>query len=228
MHNKPFAPTNRAAETAKTDAALAQRIQAGDEAAFEQLFARYGDALARHIEALVRDAAAAQDLLQETFLRVWTRAEQWSGQGSFKAWLYRIATNLAFNHLRALRRHPAQPLLAEEERPADEWSEEAELYAPGWLIDSSTLGPDRSLEQSEERARIHHAIDGLPIEKREVFRLVHEMELSIRDTANRLGIPEGTVKSRLHYAQKKLSSALQSRTRSGPHAMDTDLEDPHD
>ena len=59
---------------------------------------------------LVRDEPAAEDLLQETFLRVWTRAGQWNGQGTFKGWLFRIATNLALNHLRTRRRRPEQPL----------------------------------------------------------------------------------------------------------------------
>jgi RNA polymerase sigma-70 factor (ECF subfamily) len=192
-----------------TDDELAVRIQARDAEALELLYQRYETALRRHVAAMVSDETAAQDLVQETFLRAWTHAEQWNGEGHFKGWLYRIATNLALNHLRALRRHPAQPLVGEEERPADEWSEEVELYAPGWLVDTSALGPDAALEQTEQRSRLRRAIQGLPVEKREVFRLVHEMELSIRDTAGRLGIPEGTVKSRLHYAQKRFSQAWQ-------------------
>jgi len=189
------------------DNEVAHRIQARDEAAFELVYARYNESLARHVFAIVRSeveaGAVAQDLVQETFLRVWIRAEQWSGQGSFKSWLYRIATNLALNHLRAARRHPAQPFTGEDDGPWDEWSEEQETLAPGWLVDTSTLGPHAALEQAEERARLSRTIEGLPEEKREVFRLVHEMELSIRDTAGRLGIPEGTVKSRLHYAEKR-------------------------
>lgn len=113
------------------DNELAHRIQARDEAAFELLFTRYNESLARHVCAIVRSEAEAdaiaQDLVQETFLRVWTRAEQWSGQGSFKSWLYRIATNLAINHLRATRRHPALPFAREEYRPSDEWAEEQEI-----------------------------------------------------------------------------------------------------
>ncbi len=207
MINQPF----------PSDEDLACRIQARDEAAFELLFERYGEALARHLGGMVRGEwsaeEATQDLVQETFLRVWTRAEQWNGKGSFKGWLYRIATNLALNHLRSLRRHPAQPLPGEDEGPWDEWSEEEDTQAPGWLVDAASYaevapGPDAALEQSEERDRLYRAINGLPEEKREVFRLVQEMELSIRDAAGRLGIPEGTVKSRLHYAQKKLSETL--------------------
>ncbi len=190
---------------------VARQIQARDEAAFEALYTRYHEALARHVGSIIRcdieAGSITQDLVQETFLRVWTHADQWGGQGSFRSWMYRIATNLALNHLRALRRHPSLPFAAEESAPRDEWSEEEETLAPGWLVDTSTLGPDAALEQAEERARLNRAIAGLPEEKREVFRLVHEMELSIRDTAGRLGIPEGTVKSRLHYAEQRFSQA---------------------
>jgi RNA polymerase sigma-70 factor (ECF subfamily) len=197
------------------DIELAGRVQAQDEDAFEALYERYQAPLLRHLCSLVRSQPAAQDLLQETFLRMWTHAEQWSGQGSFKAWLYRIATNLAFNHLRTLRRHPADPLPCDDEGAWDEWSEE-ETAAPGWLVDTSTLGPQAALEEAEKGAQVRQAIDMLPEEKREVFRLVHEMELSIRDAAGRLGIPEGTVKSRLHYAQKQLTQAWRN--------LDTDQE----
>jgi RNA polymerase sigma factor (sigma-70 family) len=196
MHNNPLLSEDE----------LAHGIRAHDEAAFEQLFASCAEALTRHLAGMLREEAAAddviQDLIQETFLRVWTRAEQWNGMGSIKAWLYRIATNLALNHLRSMRRHPLNPLPGE-----DEWSEDEDTHAPGWLVDSTTMGPDAVAEQSEQHHRLRQMINGLSEEKREVFRMVHEMELSIRDAANQLGIPEGTVKSRLHYAQKILAEA---------------------
>jgi RNA polymerase sigma-70 factor (ECF subfamily) len=195
-----------------SDAEIASRIQARDAAAFELLYQRYQEAIYRHLMGIVRQEAAAQDLSQEVFLRVWTRAEQWSGQGAFKGWLYRIATNLALNYLRDQRRRPAEPLRAEESSAWDEWSSEEELPAPGWLVDTLTPGPDAALEQAEQRAWIQSAVETLAEQKREVFRLVHEMELSIRDTAGRLGIPEGTVKSRLHYAEKQFEQAWQTLT----------------
>ena len=63
-----------------------------------------------HIARIVREPAATEDLVQEVFLRVWTRAEQWQGSGTVKGWLYRIATNLSLNHLRSVKRRPQQPL----------------------------------------------------------------------------------------------------------------------
>jgi RNA polymerase sigma-70 factor, ECF subfamily len=192
-----------------SDAALMARVQDQDSAAFALLYERYSGAILRRLENILRSEAAAQDLLQEVFLRVWLRAEQWTGQGSLKGWLYRIVTNLAFNHLRTLRRHPEQPLVMPDESAWDEWAEEEEPAVPGWLVDQSAAGPVGELERSERSAHLRGLIEALPEEKREVFRLVQEMELTIRDAAGRLGIPEGTVKSRLHYAQKKLSQEWQ-------------------
>ena len=148
-------------------------------------------------------------MLQETYLRVWLHADQWNGQGVFSAWLQRIAANLAFNWLRSIRRRPEQPLVMPDEAVWDEWSDDSEPIAPGWVVDAMTLGPQEAVEASERAARLAGLIDALPAEKREVFRLVHEMELSIRDTADRLGLPEGTVKSRLHYAGKRLRQEWQ-------------------
>src|SRR5512136_1091780 len=136
----------------------------------------------RHLLHIVRDESTAQDLVQEVFLRVWTRAEQWNESGPFKAWLYRIATNLALNHLRSVRRRREQPLDA----PQEQTEGEDESLAPAWLLDAATLGPDASLELAEEWEQFRRLVEGLPEEKRQVFRLVHQMEMSLRDAADEL------------------------------------------
>jgi RNA polymerase sigma-70 factor (ECF subfamily) len=186
------------------DAALVRAVQAGDAGAFEALLARYRGGVDRHLLAMVRDPGAAGDLGQDVFLRVWTRAEQWDGRGSFRSWLFRIATNLALNHLRSVRRRRECPL----EPLADPRDEDEECPVPSWLIDAAALGPEAALERAEERARLERLVDELPEEKREVFRLVHEAELELREAAAALGIPEGTAKSRLHYARKQLARGL--------------------
>jgi len=183
-----------------SDQVLIGRILERDAHAFETLFERYGEMIRRHLACFVRDDAAAQDLVQEVFLRVWTRAEQWNDLGPFKAWLYRIATNLALNHLRSLRRRREQPL-----NVPDDWTDDEEITVPAWMIDASAPGPDTVLELAERRERLWRLVGRLPEEKREVFRLVHEMELSMRDAADELDIPEGTVKSRLYYAKRRLA-----------------------
>ena len=183
-----------------SDSDLVKLILERDAHAFETLFERYGEVIRRHVLRITRDDAAAQDLVQEAFLRVWTRAAQWDGRGSFKAWLYRIATNLALNHLRTVRRRRELPL-----DTGDDWDEDEGDLVPAWMIDDAAPGPDAALEMAEEREQFRRLVRALPDEKRAVFRLVHEMEMTIRDAADELGIPEGTAKSRLHYAKKRLA-----------------------
>ena len=185
-----------------TDRDLAAALVARDERAFEELYALYGEGILRHVSCLVR-TDAAQDLAQEAFLRAWQRAEQYDGRGTFKAWLYRIATNLALNHLRTVRRRREQPLYA------DEGLEAGEEDVPAWMFDDGALGPDAALERSERLALVRRLLDGLAEGKRELLRLVHEYEMSVRDAADELGIPEGTAKSRLYYARKQLAQQWQ-------------------
>jgi RNA polymerase sigma-70 factor (ECF subfamily) len=174
-----------------------------DEAAFETLTSRYRGPLLRHLISTVRDGAAADDLLQETLLRVWTRADQWDGRGAVKAWLFRIATNLALNHLRTVRRRKEQPL--EATGAADPFAEADELPAPEWLTDRVTPGPDALAERADRAARLRRLVERLPDDKREALRLVYDAEMDVRGAADTLGIPEGTVKSRLHYARRRLA-----------------------
>jgi RNA polymerase sigma-70 factor, ECF subfamily len=190
-----------------SDSDLVERVMSQNEEAFERLYERYYEAIFHHLNGITQDKVAAQDLAQDTLLLVWTRASQWQGKGRFKAWLYRAATNLALNYLRAQRRHPAQPLVDEDEARWDDFREEYTVTPPGWLEDRALPGPGERFEQSEQNERIRLAAQALSYDKREVFRLVHEMELSIRDTAARLGIPEGTVKSRLYHANKQFNQA---------------------
>ncbi len=185
-----------------SDAQLVQRIGRRDAAAFESLYARHRAAIRRHLQRIVRDADAADDLTQETFLRVWTRAEQWDGRGGCAGWLLRIATNLALNSIRARRRRREVPL----EAPPS--SREAEEEAPpGWLVDAAALGPEDYCLREERLRLLRRLIHALPDDKRAVVRLAHESEMEMQDIAARLGVPEGTVKSRLHYARKALREA---------------------
>lgn len=189
-----------------SDQTLIESIQNQQGWAFEALFERYEGAVRRHLSNIVVDEPAAEDLLQETFLRVWTHAGQWRGQGSVKGWLFRIATNLALNHLRTRRRRPEQPL----ELPDTMMDDDDLPDTPAWLVDTASLGPEAVVEQVEQGARLQQIIRDLPDEKRELLRLVHQMELSLREAADELGIPEGTAKSRLYYARAQVKNGLQA------------------
>jgi RNA polymerase sigma-70 factor, ECF subfamily len=78
---------------------------------------------------------------------------------------------------------------------------------PSWMVDHSLPSPDVILEHSERNELLQQLVEGLPTEKRVVFRLVYENEMATRQVAQTLGIPEGTVKSRLHYATRRLAQA---------------------
>jgi RNA polymerase sigma-70 factor, ECF subfamily len=184
-----------------TDAELMARICRRDTGAFEVLSLRYRESIYRRILALIHDAYAAEDIVQEVFLRIWTHAEQWHGGGTLHAWLSRIATNLALNYLRTVQRRRQQAL----EIPADPLDEDDESSVPSWMVDHTQPGPDVVLEQGERSRLFQQLVNGLPVEKREVLHLVHDADLSTRQVADMLGIPEGTVKSRLHYATQRLA-----------------------
>ena len=189
-----------------SDQDLIERIQGRDADAFDTLFARYRESVRRHLVRTVRDEGAAEDLLQEVFLRVWMCAEQWDGRGAVKAWLFQIATNQALNHLRAVQRRRQCPLDEMAVNAAsDEADEEDDSLMPAWMIDSASLGPEALLERAEQHELLWRLVDALPDEKRAVVHLVYESEMELRDVASTLGVPEGTVKSRLHYAMKRLA-----------------------
>jgi RNA polymerase sigma-70 factor, ECF subfamily len=185
----------------ETDLSLVRGVIRREEDAFSRLYDRYRGLVTAHLIQIVRDPGASDDLTQETFLRVWHRAGQWSGEGSFRSWLLRIATNLALNHLRSVKRRREQPIVPLRP-PEDE--DEDESPVPAWMVDASSQRPDEALERTEQRRLLKRFVEGLSEEKQEVFRMVHDEEMETREVAERLGIPEGTVKSRVHHARKKI------------------------
>lgn len=179
----------------ESDRALVERICRRDSQAFDVLMQRYGAQVKAHLLRMVRDGAAADDLTQELSLRLWQRAWQWNGTGPVRGWLMRMATNLALNHLRSVRRKREQPLV-----PVDDSAEEDEQdLVPGWMIDNSTLGPAEVVELAEQKELLRGLMDALPEGKRQVLQMVHEHDMDLTEVAVALGIPVGTVKSRLHY-----------------------------
>jgi len=185
-----------------SDANLIARILDRDTDAFDMLYARYGEKIRLRLLRIVREESVAQDLAQEVFLRVWTRVEQWRGEGVFAGWLNRMATNLALNHLRSIRRRREHSL--EIPKETYDWDDEEGIQVPGWMIDTVTLGADEMVVLQEQHEMIQNLLECLPEEQQEVIRLVVDAQVDIQSAADTLGIPEGTVKSRLYYAKKRL------------------------
>ena len=182
-----------------TDTQLADEVADLDASSFETLFQRYCGDVRLQVGRIVRDAAAVDDVVQEIFLLVWERAGQWRAEGEFRSWLMRIATNTALTHLRKVQRRREQRL----EFSLDEAEEQG--TAPEWLLESALPGPDAQVERAEERRLVRRLVDELPEDKREAIRLFYDAQMDVREAAERLGVPEGTVKSRLYHGRRQLA-----------------------
>ena len=179
--------------TALTDEQLMSRVGEGqDEKAFNELYSRHARRLMGFfLRAFRYDEDEAADACQETFLKVWQAAEQFNPTSAFRPWLYTIAYNLCrsrFRHSEQVERYRAEQLAT----TADEYTDTCELQ-----LDNATL----------QRA-LFAVLETLPQESRTLFALRFEEELSIAQVAQILGIPEGTVKSRLHRLLNLLKQQL--------------------
>lgn len=185
----------------KSDEELVRGVIDGRQEDFGALFERYRADVQRHLQRIHRRHEDAADVTQEVFLRLWHRAGQWKGDGPLLAWLLRIATNLALNHLRSVRRRRELPLQPVSGLEADE----DDSRVPEWMIDASTLPPDEVLALAERRRLLRGLVTRLPEDRRKVIRLVYDGHMNTRQAAAELGIPEGTVKSRIHHARREIA-----------------------
>jgi RNA polymerase sigma-70 factor (ECF subfamily) len=166
---------------------LLERFARGEPDAFEDLFRQYQGRVFAWIVRIVRDRGVAEDLTIETFWRIYRSRHRFRPDGNFTAWAYRIATNLALNHLR--RRHSH----IEVELPED-------LAQPG----SSEVNVR---EESSEQVR--RAVLGLPARLQVVVMLAMVEERPYQEIADALGIAVGTVKSRVFRAVRILRKRLE-------------------
>lgn len=179
------------------DRALVERVRAGDVTAFEPLVERYRQRVYRLACHVLRDTEEAWDVAQEAFIRAFQALPNFRGQSAFYTWLFRITLNVASD--RARQRAARGRALGTERLEEAEW--ERTLVDPG-------EAPDASAARAEERRRIARALESLPPHHRAIIMLSDLEGLSYREIAEVLGIPMGTVMSRLHNARKRLRAAL--------------------
>jgi len=184
----------------ETDEELLGRIAGGDAEAFDRLHARLRDQVLRHALRIVADGDAAEDVTQETFLRVWRKACQWERRGSARGWILRIAANLSLNLLDSRRR------TGRLVRPASDEEDAEDILSR--IADSAGTGPLESLERADTRRLIRESVESLPEGKRQVMDLYLDGDVTLAQIARRLGLPVGTVKSRFHYAVRELRELL--------------------
>jgi RNA polymerase sigma-70 factor (ECF subfamily) len=184
----------------QTDARLLGRIVKQDETAFDTLYNRYHDSVLRLARRIIRRADAAEDIVQEVFLRVWQKSGQWNGRGSVKGWILRIATNLSLNHLEVYRRKAQHQILY---NPRDDENDVLSRVA-----DTLNAGPEETLHQQERLRFLEKSMAELSEEKREVLKILLSEDVTLRNISERLDLPIGTVKSRIHYASRDLREKL--------------------
>ena len=193
------------------DAALVRAVAAGSEDALATLYDRYAGAVYGAALRLVTDRNLAEEVVQETFLVVWNRAESFDpALGSLAAWLHTIARNRAVDRLRAIARRP-RLLSASALRPdAGSEAEALERLASGGVVmgTGAAPGPEADLLSAELRASLRAALATLPDTERTVIVLAYRDELSQSEIAERLGWPLGTVKTRTRRALLRMRDVL--------------------
>jgi len=185
-----------ATSAAGEDAALMQRVQGGDEAALGALMQRWEVPLKIFIGRIVLNTREAEELAQETFVRVWQQRERFRSGAAFRPWIFAIAVNLARNRLRWWRRRPEVAL--------EDWTESAGDGGGGWEGASGAM----AAESRERAAAVRDAIAALPVDLREALVLFEYEELSHAEIATAVGATPKAVENRVHRARERLRPKL--------------------
>ncbi len=159
----------------------------------ETLIREYGNDVLKTAYSFVRDREAAKDLFQETFIKANYNLDKFRGDSSIKTWLIRITVNVCKDYLKSAYQKKVVPMTQVEE-------------------DSLRVEDDyEQIETADRDEQIRKAVNSLPENYREVVLCVYFREMSVADTSASLGVPEGTVKSRLARAREVLKSKLEGR-----------------
>lgn len=194
------------------ETALVQAVAGGSHEALAALYDRHADAIYATASRLTSDRQVAEEVVQETFLALWNRAESFDpATGSLAAWLHTIARNRTVDRLRAAGRRPGLfPLSAAAGEGEDDGGALERLSAGGTVVIGGTAAPapDAALVASEVRVMLQAALADMPDEERTVIVLAYREELTQSEIADRLGWPLGTVKTRTRRALRRLREVL--------------------
>lgn len=198
----------------RSDEELVACLVEGDEAALGELYDRHADSLFRTALLRLGDRGLAEEVLQDTYLALWTRAELFDGsQGSVIGWLSTIARNRAIDRLRSSARRPApvalSGLVGTSDPGAADDARDA-LLAAATPIAGVTAAPDpeREVDIAELRREVDQALAEIPDQERTVLTLAYYEQLSQSEIAARLAWPLGTVKTRTRRALARLRESL--------------------
>lgn len=176
-----------------TDEELFRRFrESGDAEAYETLVHRYEQPLFGYLHRYLGNAELAEDVFQATFLRVYVKSDRFEDGRAFRPWIYAIATHKAIDVQRHERRHRH----VEQARGAVQGAG----HSPLETVAARGRSPDEQVGDREEGCRMQAAVQKLSAVQRRAVQLVYEQGLAYRDAAVLMGVPVGTVKSRLHSA----------------------------
>jgi RNA polymerase sigma-70 factor, ECF subfamily len=175
---------------------LMARIRTRDESAFQELFLHYGSRIYHTALRILKEEQSAEDALQETFMNVYRAANRFRGDSKVGTWINRITVNVCLEMLRKNRKH--------RQRTETDISEEVNMP------DLRRPNPFEQLHRQEVADKVRRALEVLSRKHRLVVRM-HDLEgHTIKEIANRLGVAEGTVKSRLFYGREELKRQLKA------------------
>jgi RNA polymerase sigma-70 factor (ECF subfamily) len=187
-------------------------MAAGSETALETLYDRYATSIFAAVYRMTSDRGTAEEVVQETFLALWNRAETFDPKaGSLAAWLHAIARNRTIDRLRAAGRRPSLVALSSAAAPDEDATQALErLVSDGAIVGGARPGPgpEQALETAGLQQAIGSALAGMPEAERTVILLAYQEELSQSEIAERLGWPLGTVKTRTRRALLRLRQGL--------------------
>lgn len=183
------------------DEELMVEYRQGTIRAFEVLLERHRRPVFNFLYRFVGNPSAAEDLLQEVFLRVVRNADSYRANSKFTTWLYTIARNLAIDQTRR-RKHQRAVSLDRPLREGDERTTHLDMLA------DARPGSDQDLADRQFASSLYRALEGLPEEQREVFLLREYHGLPFKEISDVVGVPVNTVKSRMRYALEGLRRQL--------------------
>jgi RNA polymerase sigma-70 factor (ECF subfamily) len=190
--------------TVASDAELVDQTRQGAEAASRELVRRYGRSVVNFLARLVGDPALAEDLAQETFVKVFLKLDAFDVDRRFSSWIFTVARNTAIDYRRR-RRLETVPIVEDDPIKARSASRQAERTAISTETPADTV----------ERTHLAEALDGALADLRPEYReavLLHYLEgLTYDEIAEVFGVPAGTVKTHIHRARKELAVALARR-----------------
>ena len=187
-----------------SDLEVIQRVRNGDSEAFRLLVERYQGRALRLASRVLRDEEAARDAVQDAFVKAYSALASFEGRSSFFTWFYRLVMNQCLD---ARRRDKSAREVAFEESGGRELVPEASFDSVP-EVDGVSFAPAAQLMRKQLLDQLARAVERLPEAARETLLLREVEGLSYAEIASALGIPKGTVMSRLHYARKQVQRWL--------------------